>query len=353
MAARRPLVLVNGRRQQLPAGDRLPGAAVDLTGMVTADAGLVVPTDSVRDGMGKLQAQLQARSGRNLIVDGRYDLWYEGTSWSTSGYGGATMLRLAFFTASATVSRQAFAIGEIPVASAAFYPRTVFVGGSGGASHVILSHRLENVLSVAGRTVTISFYARSPQALKIALELQQLFGIGGSASEFMPIAAIPLTTDWQRYVFTAQFPSAAGKAVGPGDSWNVTLWLSSGPDFAARSSYIGVQSGTIDVACMQMEFGSVATVFDESLNYQDACTAVGWYYQNYSGYWVLSSQPYTANINTHEVPRMREPVSVIQAPNSGTGASWLVAVRSGLTTLRQSGVHSVDSAGTLILDSRL
>ncbi|GAA5785659.1 hypothetical protein [Chitiniphilus shinanonensis] len=93
MTARRPLVLVNGRRQQLPAADRLPGAAVDLAGMATTSAAQVSPADSVEAAIGKLQGQLLIPAEQNAIINGEMVIAQRGTSFNAVTSGQYTLDR--------------------------------------------------------------------------------------------------------------------------------------------------------------------------------------------------------------------------------------------------------------------
>lgn len=99
MGARRPLVRANGRIVALPAGDTIDKASVGLdstdslpegatnkyfsaarvlaallAGIDTVTIGLVLATDSVLGAIGKLQAQITARPGKNLITNGLFNV---------------------------------------------------------------------------------------------------------------------------------------------------------------------------------------------------------------------------------------------------------------------------------------
>ncbi|MFX9081421.1 hypothetical protein ABTN40_20310, partial [Acinetobacter baumannii] len=56
-------------------------------------------------------------------------------------------------------------------------------GGAGGSDYESLAQRIEGVRSLAGQTVTVSFWARRIAGSgNIAVDLNQYFGTGGSPS---------------------------------------------------------------------------------------------------------------------------------------------------------------------------
>ena len=102
---------------------------------------------------------------RNKIVDGRFDFWYEGTSQTTSGYGSDTMWVNANVGSTKVHSQQTLAIGvdlpSIEVPSATYFSRTVVTSVAGASNYCNKWARVEDVRTLAGKTVTISFYAKA------------------------------------------------------------------------------------------------------------------------------------------------------------------------------------------------
>ena len=64
---------------------------------------------------------------------------------------------------------------------------------------------------------------------------------------------------------TIAIPSITGKTIGTDpntSSLAVVFWLDAGSTFNARTNSLGQQSGTFDIAQVQLEAGSVATNFE-------------------------------------------------------------------------------------------
>jgi len=59
-------------------------------------------------------------------------------------------------------------------------------------------------------------------------------------------------------------PSISGKTIGSDNNSRLTLsiWLDAGSNFNSRTDTLGQQSGTFDIAQVQIEAGSVATPFE-------------------------------------------------------------------------------------------
>lgn len=210
---------------------------------------------------------------RNKIIDGRFDFWHEGTSsTATAGYGTATMFKLnSYGTLSGVTinrSRRALAVGDITdVPSAKYYHRTVITDNMAATDVTIYQYQvIESVHTLNGKTVTISFYAKSDVAgEKVTIELSQVFGTGGSTQVNIPCQTFNLTTSWTRYTATINIPSTANKTIGStADYLILFFWLSAG----STSSYVnrantGQQTGAFDITCVQVEEGSIATPFEE------------------------------------------------------------------------------------------
>jgi hypothetical protein len=126
------------------------------------------------------------------------------------------------------------------------------------------------VRRLAGKTVTVSFWVTSTSAaLKLGVNMYQLFGTGGSPSTggwaLSTGIALATGTAWTRVSATITIPSAAGKTFGTnGDDYTILrLFFSSGATNNATTGNIGVQSGTINLWGMQLEIGSTATPLEK------------------------------------------------------------------------------------------
>lgn len=207
---------------------------------------------------------------RNRIINGNFDIWQRGTSlsaatgvrfladrWKTQGAG-----------STCAPSRQSFTLGQTDVPGEPRYFHRVVVASSAGAGNLArLQQFLEGVRSLAGQTATVSFYAKADAAKNIAVEFSQSFGSGGSPSAFVSaigVTTVGLGTTWAKYTVSVTVPSIAGKVIGTDDNdWlALSFWLDAGSDFNARTNSLGQQSGTFDIAQVQLEPGSIATTFE-------------------------------------------------------------------------------------------
>lgn len=212
-----------------------------------------------------------AASSGNAIINGAFDIWQRGTSFS-----GSTQF---FYTADRwesgadttfTVSRQTFTPGTAPVAGYEFPYFFRFAKNSGG-TFMIFRQRIEDVRSFAGQTITVSFYAKADAAGSLSIDLSQNFGSGGSSTVVTSLTAKSLTTSWARYTATVAVPSISGKTVG-------------------TSSYLELQfsrltSGawTPDISAVQLESGSTATAFKRNAsNIQGELAACQRYYVRFT-----------------------------------------------------------------------
>jgi hypothetical protein len=125
---------------------------------------------------------------------------------------------------------------------------------------------MESVRTFANQTVTVSFWAKAGTGTpKIATELSQNFGTGGSPSTAVNTtgAAVTISTSFARYSTTIVVPSISGKTLGTtNDGYlELNLWLNAGSTFNTRASSIGNQNATFQIWGVQVEYGSKATPF--------------------------------------------------------------------------------------------
>ncbi len=207
-------------------------------------------------------------SFRNKIVDGRFDFWHEGTSQTTSGYGSDTMWLNLHSGTTKVHSQQALVAGvdlpAIEVPTAKYFSRTVVTSVAGVNNLVAKVTKIEDVGTLAGKTATLSFYAKADAVKNITAYFSQQFGTGGStAVDGIGGQLISLSTVWKRYSVQVTFPSITGKIIGTGNAIALTFGFDLGSGLTQMPNSCGQQSGTFDIACVQLEEGSVATPFEE------------------------------------------------------------------------------------------
>jgi hypothetical protein len=204
---------------------------------------------------------------RNAIINGNFDIWQRGTSFTGNQYGADRWANARNATAS-TQSRQAFALGQTDVPNEPEYFSRMVVSSVAGAGNLAaLQQKIEGVRTFAGQAVTLSFWAKADASKSMAVEFAQNFGSGGSPSaevNALGVTTLALTASWQKFTVTATLPSISGKTIGTNgdDILLLTMWFDSGSNYNARNNSLGQQSGTFDIAQVQLEAGSVATPFE-------------------------------------------------------------------------------------------
>lgn len=212
---------------------------------------------------------LGAFSHRNKIINGNFDIWQRGTSQTTSDYGSDDRWFNQNNGTTKTHSRQAFALGQTAVpGEPAYYSSTAVTSVAGAANYCLKIQRIEGVRLLAGKTATVSFYAKADAAKNIAIAFVQNFGTGGTPSAAVTAIGsqlVALTTTWQKFTKTISIPSISGKTLGTaGDDFTACqFWFDAGTDNDTQAASLGQQSGTFDIAQVQIEEGSVATPFEQ------------------------------------------------------------------------------------------
>jgi hypothetical protein len=197
------------------------------------------------------------QAGKNKIINGDFRIAQRGTSFSNPADLTFTLDRwiIAYdgTGATRTVSQEIFTPGAAPVAG---YEGSNFIRCAqtvAGASNTRFDfrQRIEDVRTFAGQTVTVSFWAKAAATESLIIIGDQVFGSGGSATVFnaFPSTTVTLTTNWQRFTYTASVASISGKTIGTTSYFNLALRIVGGSTF------------TVDIWGVQFEYGSKATPF--------------------------------------------------------------------------------------------
>jgi hypothetical protein len=207
----------------------------------------------------------QFAAGKNKIINGDFSINQRSfTSTTTSGTYGFDRFFMFNVDGTCTYSAQTFTAGTAPVAGyeATNFARLVTTGQTLSSAFSFLAQRIEDVRTYANQTVVVSFWAKAATGTpKIAIELDQNFGTGGSTRVTNAVGQVTITTGWVRYSASITVPSISGKTIGPSSLLSANLIVSAGSDFNARTGSLGIQSNTFDIWGVQVEAGSTATPF--------------------------------------------------------------------------------------------
>lgn len=206
---------------------------------------------------------------RNKIINGGFDIWQRGTSQTSSGYGSDDRWNNANSGSTKTASQQTFTVGQTDVpGNPRYWSRTVVTTSAGSGNNCLKYQTIENVATLSGQTATLSFWAKADASKNIAVEFYQGFGTGGSPSSAVTgigVTTCALTTTWKYFTVTVSIPSISGKTLGTNNDHglSVNFWFDAGSSFNARTNSLGQQSGTFDIAQVQLEQGLSATPFEQ------------------------------------------------------------------------------------------
>jgi hypothetical protein len=197
-------------------------------------------------------------AGKNKIINGDFGIWQRGTSFTgaLNGIYTADRWQAAVSTSVSglawTVSQQTFTPGSAPVAG---YEGTFFIRGDittiGSATVPRIIQKIEDVRTLAGQTVTVSWYGRSSTSTTItnALTVVQTFGSGGSSAVTVSTVNKTYTSSFQRFTQTFVMPSISGKTIGTNSNVEIRFLLEA------------ADGANLDIWGVQLEAGSVATAF--------------------------------------------------------------------------------------------
>ena len=208
----------------------------------------------------------------NYVINGALDYWQRSTSatqgGNSSGLPSADRMRIISSGASSpaiTLARST----DVPPGIGVQYSAAMSWSSNISGGDIILHHGIENgKYLLAGKTVTVSFYAKAATAISTGFNFDQDYGN----------TSFSLTTSWTRYTYTITLPStyATSRPSGTAANDNVELRF-------LRFTNVSSASNTVYFTGVQVEEGAYATPFRRSTsNLQAEFAACQRYYQKYS-----------------------------------------------------------------------
>ncbi|HWE97598.1 MAG TPA: hypothetical protein VG269_26820 [Tepidisphaeraceae bacterium] len=217
---------------------------------------------------------------RNKLINADFDWSQRFPSGLTLG-AGQTITATAFYIMDrwitytgtggfASITQQTFTNGQTAVPGEPAFSYHHVQGNALASTNPGMEQRIDGVRTLAGKTATISFYAKASASLTVSLTLTQVFGTGGSANNLFLTQPFTLTTAYQRFSVTVAVPTLAGKTIGTNHCLSLILAFPSATAF------------TIDIARPQVEEGSIATPFEQRPYEIEAVMLARYYWKSYA-----------------------------------------------------------------------
>lgn len=357
----------------VPAGGSVTQSLVDAT--VVKQNGSVVANDSavvhktgdetkagvltLSDGL-KLQGQnVTPFSGfKNYIINGNFDIWQRGTSQTCTSaafqYGSVDRFCLINIEATNYTISRVSVDGTEPFSAKYFVRNVVPLNTTSG---IVFDQHIENLKRFSNKTITLSMWVKGDAGKKIGFGYQASYGTGGtpSASNNILGKIFILTGSWQKVVMTAILPDVViGKTYGTNDDSFLRLSIAFSSGSTTYVPEIFFQSGTFDIAQVQLEEGSVATPFENRPYGLELSLCQRYYESSYSNDVTVGSAStlgakFTITIGsgtaqgfTFIEPKRVPPTVAIYSPSGTAGYVWNVAdIDNGSAIPRNIGTKGV------------
>lgn len=187
---------------------------------------------------------------RNKLINGDFSIWQRGTSFnipSNSNTFCADRWQIQSQGGTAVASQQTFSPGTLNGIETPYYLRLV---QSVGSANTLVINRLEDARTLAGQSITISYWAKASASTTITARFDQDFGSGGSSRAANGGLSNTITTSWNRYSSTFTVSSVSGKTFGTGSYVEFFLY------------YPNTAGITVELAGIQIESGLSTTPFE-------------------------------------------------------------------------------------------
>lgn len=236
------------------------------------------------------------QAGKNKIINGDFSINqrnFTSVTTATAYMFDRFFTTLGGTSGTATYTPQVFTPGTAPVAG---YEGTnllqiLTASYSNNDSWAGFNHKIEGVRTLAGQTMTFSFWAKAATGTpKLGVRFQQAFGTGGSPSaavnKYASIDAI--STSWARYSVTITLDALTGKTIGTNkdDALIASIVVTAGSSTFEGSFGSMLQNNTFQIWGVQVEYGSKATPFQTASGgnpQAELAMCQRYYYRNAAG----------------------------------------------------------------------
>jgi len=277
---------------------------------------------------------------KNYIINGNFDIWQRGTS-GTSGYCSADRWYFGTSGATGTLAQGSFTAGQTDVPNNPKYYANLTTTVADDNTNIL--QRIEDVYTLAGETITISFWAKhtTNAPTSFLIKTRQYFGSGGSTAVVINSSAQTTTTSWQKYTHTVTLGSISGKTIGSDSRLELEISNPNNEIF------------DLQIAQVQVEKGSVATDFEVRPIGEELSLCQRYYEKSYSiedtpgssTYDGIYNVSFSANGNSDSVVSIRFKVEKRTSP---TVTGYTFAGTVGNWTYYRSGVSP--TSGTITID---
>jgi hypothetical protein len=244
-------------------GDIVTASASDTPAILSkgADGTVLVSDSTTSTGLAWQPYGTQVVAGKNICINGGFDIWQRGTSIGSGTVHGYSadrwVLQRGGWASGATISRQA---GLGAMQYCARVQRNSGNTDTGGIN-IQTSFETSNSIPFAGQVVTLSFWARaganySGGSNQLGCNVysgtgtdQNTDATGFTGSTTPITSAVTLTTSWQKFIFNGTVPS---------NSTQLGMMFNYAPTGTA-----GV-SDYFEITGIQLELGSAATPFSRT-----------------------------------------------------------------------------------------
>ena len=199
---------------------------------------------------------------KNLIINGNFDVWQRGTSFSSLNsmqYTADRWLQYAAGSSTVTATQQPFTVGQTEVPGNPKYYYRMDNTPDPNTAWLELFYRIEDVRRFSDVPVTLSFWLRTNkfQSGEDEIRITQNFGTSGNGASSAVTLRSPIfdvQTYWKKYELTFDLPSVAGKTIV--DNSFLQIHLLRATNAVAADTYY-------DLAQFQLEYGRAATPFEQ------------------------------------------------------------------------------------------
>ena len=244
---------------------------------------------------------------KNLLINGNFNLWQReiGTDSAFTGSGSVYFadrwVRTSNVTNSsgAEIERGVFALSQNTIPhNPRYYSKITTPTSSGFASTTQgkygLEQRIEDVRTLAGKNMTISFWAKASTTGSIGVGYSRYYGGSGTDRDGVLVKTVAVGTNWQKYVLTTYVPPVPnGKTEGTDTDGFFNSFFAVSIFSQLRKDVLGNNTGSdidlggdtvLEVAQVQVEEGARATEFEILAPGEELALAQRYYQRTQSGW---------------------------------------------------------------------